>query len=445
MMRSIITKELKKYQTKIEELAKSTGFIARKVKLTGLSFVGTLMGVNSDAIMSDENLCSNILEDYGTSLTRQGLNKRLQQKKSVEYLKEVTESILKERYKPTDKEITGLLSSFKNTYIEDNSSISLQEDLKDEYKGSGGKASSSGLKIYLNYNVTQNSIENLEIASGNKSDAKFTGNIIPILKKDDLVLRDLGFFKVDKLKDIAQKEAYYISRYFLTTNLYVNNEQVDLLEFLNSKKEYQIIDENVHISTQKLPTRLIAIKVSDEVFNQRVRALNKKYKQLRKTPQKSTIELQRYVIFVTNIPRETIAPEHIGTIYRLRWSIELVFKRWKSIFKIDRVTGTKGNRTLCFIYAKIIAILLISNFENYALTLAKELNRELSYEKFFKWILSRDRFQRLFASEFTISSFLKKLEQAIPRMLRDKRKKRLSSIDLILTSASFYDCDDILC
>jgi len=71
-----------------------------------------------------------------------------------------------------------LLSSFGNTYIEDNSSISLQEDLKDEYKGSGGKASSSALKIYLNYNVTQNSIESLEIASWNKSDAKFTGNII---------------------------------------------------------------------------------------------------------------------------------------------------------------------------------------------------------------------------------------------------------------------------
>ncbi|MCK5855501.1 MAG: IS4 family transposase [Sulfurovaceae bacterium] len=362
-------------------------------------------------------------------------------KKSVEYLKKITESILKERYKPVDKEIKGLLSSFGNTYIEDNSSISLQEDLKDEYKGSGGTASSSALKIYLNYNVTQNSIESLEIASWNKSDAKFTGNIIPILKKDDLVLRDLGFFKIDKLKAIAEKRAYYISRYFLATNLYVDNAKVDLLEFLKSKKEYKIIDENIKISTQKLPTRLIAIRVSDEIFNQRVRALNKKYKQLRKTPQKSTIELQRYVIFITNIPKETIAPEHIGTIYRLRWSIELVFKRWKSIFKIDRVTGTKGNRTLCFIYAKIIAILLISNFENYALSLAKQLNRELSYEKFFKWILSRDRFQRLFASEFTINSFLKKLEQTIPRMLRDKRKKRLSSLDLILSSASFYDCD----
>jgi len=333
------------------------------------------------------------------------------------------------------------LSPFKNTYIEDNSSISLPEDLKNRYKGSSGKASSSALKIYLNYNVTQNSIEKLEIASWNKSDAKFTKKIIPILKKNDLVLRDLGFFKIDRFREIEEKKAYYISRYFLSTTLYINDEKIDLFKFLKSKKRDTIIDEEVKISTQKFPTRLIAIRVSDEIYNQRVRALNKKYKQLRKTPTKSTLELQRYVIFITNIPKKMIAPQYIGTIYRLRWSIELVFKRWKSTFKIDRVTGTKGNRTLCFIYAKLIAILLMSNFENYALSLAKKIDRELSYEKFFKWILSRDRFQRLFASKLPIKSFLQKLEENIPRMLRDKRKKRLSSLDLILSSAPFYDCD----
>jgi len=347
--------------------------------------------------------------------------------------------ILKERYKPLDKEIEGLLSPFNNTYIEDNSSISLPEDLKDKYKGSSGKASSSALKIYLNYNVTQNSIEELEIASWNKSDAKFTGNVIPLLKKDDLVLRDLGFFKIVRFKEIEERGAYYLSRYFLSTTLYVDDEKVELLDFLKSKKNHKIIDEKVKISTQKFPTRLIAIQVSDEIYNQRVRALKKKYKQLRKTPQKSTLELQRYVIFITNIPKEMIAPQHIGTIYRLRWSIELVFKRWKSTFKIDRVTGTNGNRTLCFIYVKLIAILLMSNFENYALSLAKKIGRELSYEKFFKWILSRDRFQRLFTSEFSIELFLKRLEQNIPRMLRDRRKKRLSSLNLILFSAPFYD------
>ena len=441
MMKNIITKEIEKYRTKIEELSKSTKFITRKVKITGLNFIGTLMNVNSDSIMSDENLCSNMGEDYDINLTRQGLNKRLQQEKSVEYLKEVTQIILKERYKPVNKEIKGLLSPFNNTYIEDNSSISLPKDLKDKYKGSNGKASSSALKIYVNYNVTQNSIEDLEISSWNKSDAKFTGNIIPILKKNDLVLRDLGFFKIDRFKEIEEKKAYYISRYFLATNIYINDKKVELLDFLKSKKRYNIIDEEVKISTKKLSTRLVAIRVSDDIYAKRVKALNKKYRQLRKTPKKITIELQRYIIFITNIPKEITSAQYIGTIYRLRWSIELLFKRWKSIFKIDRVTGKRGNRTLCFIYAKLIAILLISNFENYAIFLAQKIGRALSYEKFLKWILTRDRFQRLFAFEFSIQVFLKKIKDNIPKMLQDRRKKRLSSLELIISYSSFYDSD----
>lgn len=81
MMKSIISKEIKKYRIKIEALAETTGFIARKVKLTGLSFVGTLMSVNSEEILSDERLCRNMQEDYAIDIKRQALNKRLHQKK----------------------------------------------------------------------------------------------------------------------------------------------------------------------------------------------------------------------------------------------------------------------------------------------------------------------------------------------------------------------------
>jgi hypothetical protein len=300
------------------------------------------------------------------------------------------------------------------------------------------------MKIYLNYNYTQKNIAHLEISEGVRSDSKFTDKIISILQKDDLVLRDLGFFRIDSLKRIEEKEAYYLSRYFLSTNLYIKGNKRDLLKFLESQKHLTIIDKEVQISMKKFSTRLIAIRVSDDVYNQRVRSLKKAYQQRRKTPKESTLKLQRYVIFITNIPKEMIEAKYIGTIYRLRWEIELCFKRWKSIFKIDRLTGINGNRTLCFIYAKLIAILLFNNFEQYALSLAYQRDRELSLDKFFKWIVDRDRFQRLLAKEFTVTQFLGMIEKNIERLFKDKRRKRLSSLDLVLTSASFYSCDDIM-
>lgn len=81
MMKKIIAKQLQKYQSLISDLAISTGFIKRRVKVTAASFVGSLMSVNSEEILSDEQTCSNMQEDYGIDIKRQALNKRLHEKK----------------------------------------------------------------------------------------------------------------------------------------------------------------------------------------------------------------------------------------------------------------------------------------------------------------------------------------------------------------------------
>ena len=134
------------------------------------------------------------------------------------------------------------------------------------------------------------------------------------------------------------------------------------------------------------------------------------------TPSKRLLKLQRYVVFVSNIEREMVAKEQIGTLYRLRWQVELVFKRWKSFMHIHVISSTskksedipnkKGgkisNRILCFIYAKLISILLLTSIETIAHLLALQECRELSSDKFVKWILSRDRLQMLFIETYNV-------------------------------------------
>ncbi|MBK9256809.1 MAG: transposase [Saprospiraceae bacterium] len=45
--------------------------------------------------------------------------------------------------------------------------------------------------------------------------------------------------------------------------------------------------------------------------------------------------LCNYNIFITNIPKEQLAAHKMFEIYSLRWSIELMFKEWKSIFDLN--------------------------------------------------------------------------------------------------------------
>lgn len=57
-----------------------------------------------------------------------------------------------------------------------------------------------------------------------------------------------------------------------------------------------------------------------------------------------------YSAFITNVPIEILSAEIIGTIYQLRWEIELIFKQWKSQLKMNVLEGINHNRIECLIW-----------------------------------------------------------------------------------------------
>ncbi len=93
-------------------------------------------------------------------------------------------------------------------------------------------------------------------------------------------------------------------------------------------------------------------------------------------------------LFIINAAEDQIPLTAVDSFYRLRWQIELMFKIWKSQCHIDKVKPVKKERLECYIYAKLIRIVLswqiiwaVAKF-----TLAKD-NKALSYYKAFKTML----------------------------------------------------------
>ncbi|PYE87134.1 DDE family transposase [Bacillus sp. 196mf] len=87
-------------------------------------------------------------------------------------------------------------------------------------------------------------------------------------------------------------------------------------------------------------------------------------------------------MYVTNIPWEWVPMEQVHELYTLRWQIEIVFKTWKSLFKIDHYRNVKQERLECQLYGKLIAIFLCSStmFKMRQLLLQKK-KKELSEYK----------------------------------------------------------------
>jgi len=69
-------------------------------------------------------------------------------------------------------------------------------------------------------------------------------------------------------------------------------------------------------------------------------------------------------VYITNAPEEKLPASMVRLVYSLRWQIELVFKIWKSVFDIDKVKKMSIFRFECYIYAKLISILLTLHIQN---------------------------------------------------------------------------------
>jgi len=88
--------------------------------------------------------------------------------------------------------------------------------------------------------------------------------------------------------------------------------------------------------------RLIAFRLSDEEVGKRSRKLKEKAQKKGKIPTQETLELNKWSIYITNVPGSWLSAEQVHLIYTLRWQIELFFKVCKSEAGIDKISSKKN-------------------------------------------------------------------------------------------------------
>ena len=89
-------------------------------------------------------------------------------------------------------------------------------------------------------------------------------------------------------------------------------------------------------------------------------------------------------VFITNIPSELISPHDIPIVYRLRWQVELIFKTWKSHYKINLYKVVKKERIEGYLYGSLILILMQFQLFSWLQHRFEQQKIWLSIHKFYK-------------------------------------------------------------
>lgn len=109
-----------------------------------------------------------------------------------------------------------------------------------------------------------------------------------------------------------------------------------------------------------LPMRLVVIpKPPDAALRARASAQWASRKDQRKQTNPLTLEAADHLILITSLPAEVFSIACLGALYRLRWQIELAFKRLKSLLRIDRLPAKGDALASTWLHAHLLFALLI--------------------------------------------------------------------------------------
>lgn len=338
-------------------IARKTGFIKRQRKLNGSDFVQTLVfGWLSNPDSTIDELAQTAVS-IGVSISPQGLDKRFTPD-AASFLQNVLETAITNIIESQPVAIP-ILQRFNGVFIQDSSTITLPDCLAMIWSGCGGnsdKNTSSSIKTQILLELNTGKLMGPYLQSGKYHDQSLQ---IEDLPSGSVRITDLGYFSLEDFSDMSSKGIYWLSRLKSQCCLFTTEgKRWDLLELLE-KHCFDMMDMQVTLGVkERIPCRILAFRVSDEVANERRRKLNETARRKRKTVSSKVLKLSNWTVFCTNIPSEVLSIEESIVLMRTRWQIELVFKLWKSEGRIDEWRSEKPWRIMCELYAKLLVMVI---------------------------------------------------------------------------------------
>ena len=139
------------------------------------------------------------------------------------------------------------------------------------------------------------------------------------------------------------------------------NEEFCLLENFRKLDYGEIGDFDILYNSSKnklQQIRLCVIKKSPEAAERSKKTAIRDMKHKQRTINDETIELHGYMFVITSVNRNVLSAVEILSLYRMRWQVELAFKRLKSILGLGHLPKTDPESAKAWLYGKMVVALL---------------------------------------------------------------------------------------
>ena len=187
------------------------------------------------------------------------------------------------------------------------------------------------------------------------------------VRRGDILMGDRGYGHREGVAHVVKKGGDVIVRLNLVgfPLLTMKGESFDVLPHLRGMKGLTPESWPVQFEwdKKKYPARLCAIRKTQEATQKAQDLLRKREKKLKSGKRQrlldETLESAEYIYVLTTVPENELSANEILELYRLRWQIELVFKRLKSLLHLSELPKRTDASSRAWLQGKLFVALLI--------------------------------------------------------------------------------------
>jgi hypothetical protein len=219
-------------------------------------------------------------------------------------------------------------------------------------------AKGSDWRLHARYDPACGGFSDLQITPAKHAEALDRVSVMP----GDLVVHDRGYARAGNLAHASEQGARFITRIGWRALKLVDagNQPFDLMAALPESGP-EIVECPVAIvhKTGNLPVRLIIKRKSEGAASHERKRRQYKARKNGQVTDPRTIKASGFLIYITSLSPGEASAEDVVRLYRMRWQIELAFKRLKSLGGFDALRASDPRLVKTWLLAHLIAAVLV--------------------------------------------------------------------------------------
>ena len=249
--------------------------------------------------------------------------------------------------------------------LEDQGSASLWRWLPNRYRvvvvdsSTVAEPGTTGTDWRVHYSIELPSLlcDQMEVTDATGGESLLRYKIQP----KDLVLADRGYCRAPQFNHVLGHGGHFIVRWHghcLPVEAAGKEEAFDASKWLKSVKGRAVGQTTVRARGIGAPLRLCAVRVSKEAAERELARVKESARKSGRKASAASCARAGFIIVITSLREEDLPAAHVLQMFRLRWQIELAFKRLKSLLQTGHVPKYDPASARAWLQGKLLVSLL---------------------------------------------------------------------------------------